>query len=244
MPNKRYQGVLKKKVRYTSVSAEVLHLYRNFITREGSEYIATPVTLQALYEIVRDEDVKRALEMGAGIGTISYLLLKFSDAHIDLYEDNDFCKNALIQNLKNFEGRYTLFDSYTKKPPYQSYDLFIVDGGNGKSHDGGALRSVQFLARVVIGNPIFYVEGYRHTQRTLLRKILRKRFIYSIVEYADTVLDGEEFKGGTAIYCKTSNNPFLRFVSYYYWEVVEFTGIKNAIKYRLKNIFRFISFLP
>jgi glycerol-3-phosphate dehydrogenase len=30
--------------------------------------------------------------IGGGIGTLTYTTLKYSDAHIDVYEQNDFCK--------------------------------------------------------------------------------------------------------------------------------------------------------
>ena len=119
-----------KKIQIKDFSPEVLAVNKRFKEQSGSEDIASLCSTQALFNILQSDKPKTILEFGGGIGTLSYLCLKYSDAEIDIYEDNDFCINALKQNLKEFEGRYTLLTDYANLYlPHKSYDLIIGDGG-------------------------------------------------------------------------------------------------------------------
>lgn len=227
---------MKIKVKFKSIEGEALEIYNTFHMKEGSEFIATPVTIQALIDISKKTSIKNVLEMGSGIGTISYTLLKYTDAHIDLYEDNEYCQNALKKNLEQFEGRYTLLPNYKIHPPRKRYDLFIVDGGNGKRHDGGAIDAIDSLLNFIDDISIVYVEGHRYTQRARLRKILSRRYIYSLVEYDSVLVDNGEFKGELTVYCKKSNNSYAKKINYIYWSILEPKFFKNAFLFKIKNV--------
>jgi len=229
---------MKKNIKYKKFSEEALGIYDSFSKKEGSQHIATPVTIQALLDITKKVSPEYALEMGSGIGTLTYTILKNTQASVDVYEDNDFCKNALSQNLASFAGRYFVVSDYNQKPPHTNYDLFIVDGGSGKNEDGGVMKIVQSLIGAAENVGVVYIEGGRHVQRALLRKTLSKRFIYRLVEYKSVSLNGRDFKGGLAIYCTSRKNPIIRFINYIYWEITEWTSLKNAITYRLRLFFK------
>src|SRR3989339_1817628 len=113
----------------TVISRDSDEIYDKFKSQSGSQNIASPVTISVLSKMCAIERPKRILEMGGGIGTISYTLLKNSDAFIDIYEDNDFCRNKLKENLSQFSGRFQIIDTYRILPPVREYDLVIIDGG-------------------------------------------------------------------------------------------------------------------
>jgi len=231
---------MKKHIRYKKFSPEALSIYDAFSRKEGSQHIATPVTIQALIDIVKKISPKRVLEMGAGIGTLTYTILENSDAYVDAYEDNNFCKNALSQNLSSLVGRYSVLSDYDQQPPCAEYDLFIVDGGSGKHEDGGVMDMVKSFIGAIDKIGVVYIEGGRHIQRSLLRKALTQRFRYRLVEYSKVSIEDQTFKGGLAIYCIPTKSAIIRFINYIYWEINEWTSLKNAIAYRLrrfKNIF-------
>lgn len=225
---------MKKHIRYKQISSEALETYRTFSAKDGSQHIATPITIQALIDLNKEMPIRYVLEMGAGIGTISYTLLKYTDANVDLYEDNHFCQGELAKNLSGFTERCKLLTDYSQKPTRSSYDLFVVDGGSGKGEDGGRMKIVQFLAAALDDVKVCYIEGGRHTQRTLLRRTLSRRFRYRLVEYDYAEAEGQIFKGGLAIHCQPTRSVIIRWINFIYWEVTEWTPIKNAIVYRLQ----------
>ena len=128
------------------ISEEAINIYRAFKQKEGSEQIAGPITIQVILNICQNNP-KRILEMGGGIGTISYTLLKNSDAFVDIYEVDDFCLNKLKENLSGLEGRYQIIENYRILPPQREYDLIIVDGGINPER---ASKAVQAGANTLI----------------------------------------------------------------------------------------------
>jgi hypothetical protein len=222
---------MMRHVRYTQFSPESRAAFELFSKKEGAQYIATPVTLEAMLDMDRDSRMARVLEMGAGIGTITYTLLKYTNAHVDTYEDNEFCKAALKTNLTGFEDRYTLLTDYKIDPPARVYDLVVIDGGGGKGEDGGTMPIVQKIAAHIDART-YYIEGGRHQQRTLLRRELAKRFVYRLVQYDYATYMGVSYKGGLAIVCMPASSALLRKLNFYYWELIEWTPVKYAIQYR------------
>lgn len=219
----------------TNVVGSAAEVFDLFSKKEGSQYIATPFNLQALLDLNAATPFGRVLEMGSGIGTMTYLLLAHSNAHVDTYEDNEFCKAALATNLAGYEARYTLLTEYATAPPSQTYDLVIVDGGTGKKHDGGAMSAVQNIARSVESR-IFFIEGQRYQQRTLLRRELARRYVYMLTNYEGGTYKGVWYKGGLAIHCRPSSSALLRTLNFYYWELVEWTPVKHALMYRFRKL--------
>lgn len=223
---------MKKHIHYEQFDPRVIETYELFKRKEGSEHIATPVTLQALLDL----QPRHVLELGAGIGTITYTLLRYCGASIDTYEDNAFCKNALKENCSGFE--YTLISDYSIAPSRMDYDAVVVDGGSGRPHDGGRVDVAGRIFGGLNSIGIVYIEGQRNIQRTLVRKVLARKYIYRLVEYKG--LRNAPYKSGLAIVCTPSTNTLRRWFNYYYWELIEWTGIKNALLYRIKSVFNHV----
>ena len=113
--------------------------------------------------------------------------MKHSQAEVDIYEVNEFCINALKKNLTEFEGRYTIINSYCMLPPNREYDFMIIDGGRGKPQDEGFAEAPFFFLRYIQSIKTIYVEGVRTVQlfwayKGLLSCLKNKRFIYLIKE--------------------------------------------------------------
>jgi len=209
----------------------------NFFSRQaGSENIAGIVTLENMSEICQEIKPKRILEMGGGIGTISYALLKFSDAFVDIYEHNEFCRGKLKENLAEFNGRYQVIDDYRILPPERVYDLMIVDGGSGKGKGGGYHEAVWFFIMYLKSVKIVYVEGNRRLQRFFARKALKYNYLYKLTDYDNIIWQGEKLHGGLKIECSPSSSRILKMANFIFWELKEWTAVKNWFAYRLGRI--------
>lgn len=228
---------MKKYIRYAKITPEALEVYRTFEKKEGSQYIATPITIQALLDINKQKPFKHVLEMGAGIGTLTYTFLKNTTACIDTYEDNLYCQGALSKNLDGFEGRYRVLTSYSDRPPLDSYDLVIVDGGGGKRNDGGRPLVIKDIFQCLRDVGVVFIEGDRYMQRSLIRRELAKKFVCSEVVYEGVWHEGRYWKGGLAIYCRLSDSWFARLVTRLYYELSEWELMKKRVMYWLGKIF-------
>ena len=222
------------------ISEEAINIYRAFKQKEGSEQIAGPITIQVILNICQNNP-KRILEMGGGIGTISYTLLKNSDAFVDIYEVDDFCLNKLKENLSGLEGRYQIIENYRILPPQREYDLIIVDGGIGKDWDKGFASSIWFYIHYMESVKLIYIEGKRPLQRIWARKALKSKYIYKLNRYFDIDF-GEDIKtgGGLEIICWPCKFWLIRWLSFLYWELREWTSIKFFILYRFNKIKKMI----
>jgi len=225
-----------RKIKLNSFSPEAAAIYRDFKQRPGSGHIAKPVTIEALLQLIQKLQPRRILEMGGGIGAISYTLLKHSKARVDVYEDSEFCREQLRQALREFTDRYQIIEDYRVLPPAREYDLVIVDGGSGRSGDGGFREAVWLYLNYIQDVKAVYVEGNRHIQRLLARRALRHRFIYRLIAYADAEFDGEVVHGGLLMKTRKSESRLLRWLCFAYWELVEWKAIRNALLYRLQKV--------
>src|SRR5262245_6025352 len=122
--------------RLDSISPEAKATFETFKAKEGSLHVANRVALEAIFQLVRQLKPRKVLEIGAGIGTISHLMLKHSHAELVAVEHNDFCLQELRKNLAGCRP-YKVCDYGNVKP--QGYDLVVVDGGSGEHPDGAAL---------------------------------------------------------------------------------------------------------
>lgn len=198
---------------------DAVKIYNIYHQKEGSIHIATPLSICVLRDLV--QKAKSVLEMGAGIGTLTYTMLTSSDVLLDIYEDNDFCIAQLKKNLQQFEGRYTLLTSYRQRPPRECYDLVIVDGGNGEKHDGGDRHVISEIFSLIVPK-VIYIEGVRRPQRKKIRESLHKRCAIHITK----VPYFGEFKGGTVYTCYNAPS-LIRELQYWWNELREHPRFEN-----------------
>lgn len=220
----------------TDFSKETVALYDKFKKQSGSEQIAEPISIQVIFDICRQKKLERVLEMGGGLGTLSYTLLKYSSAFVDIYEVNDFCKKKLKENLSDFAGRYQILESYRLLPPAMEYDLLIIDGGNGKDWDKGFSSSIWFYLHYLKSVKIIYLDGKRHIQRLWARKALRQKYLYKLQRYSAVNSQGALVHRGLKIICQPHNFFLWRWLNFIFWEVMEWDTFKKAIDYRFNKV--------
>ncbi|TSC63113.1 MAG: hypothetical protein G01um101448_98 [Parcubacteria group bacterium Gr01-1014_48] len=186
--------MLTKDISEKQFEEDAMEIYEAFKEKEGSEHIATPLSICAVLKLAAKSE--NVLEIGAGIGTLSYAILAHSRAALTTYEDNFFCIEQLKKNLQMFDGRFKLLTSYMQMPSSRHFDLVIVDGANGQNHDGGYKRFIHDLFSGVYPK-IVYIEGVRRPQRRMIRETLRGRYAL----WVKKILYRGEYKGGTLYYC-------------------------------------------
>lgn len=229
-----------RKITYPAFSPEVMSVHNRFSRQAGSEHIAKPTSLEAIFQVCKSNRLERVLELGGGLGTISTLLLQHSEAEVDIYEHNEYFRNKLQENLAKFSGRYQLFSDYRMLPPKRDYDLVVVDGGHTRadspSEASGFNASIWFYLNYLQSVRFVYIEGKRHIQSLWAKKALAKRFVYSVRAYADSVHKGQSISGGELVICRPSSSFFRRTVNFFFWEVVGRTAVRNFLIYRWQRI--------
>lgn len=219
-------AILKKYIK--SLNPEAFSIYNTFKQKRGSEHISSPVGINVLIDIVIELQPKSILEVGGGIGALSYTALKYSNAHVDIFEDHPFCLSELKKNLKGFENRYTLLTDYENFTlPRDSYDLVIIDGG-GHYFIYNLISACRHVGRI-------FIEGGRAEQRKQARRALRQQYLFRPIQYTHS--DGE-YKGAHQIICCRNNNPLLRHIAYWFWEIVIFSEIWRSLVYHSRKILK------
>lgn len=190
-------------------------IYEMFKKQSGSNAIAGIATLEVVVSAAQNDNPRTVLELGGGIGTISYAILKNCDAAIDIYEHDELCRGALAENLKGMEARYSVITDYTKLPPRRSYDLIVVDGGSGNDagYDGGFDQAVGAYIQSLKNLKTIIVEGQRRSQKYWILKALRTSYVYDVVIYPDP--SGGK-KTGTRFDCKKSSSELARIFNHFY----------------------------
>lgn len=220
------------------IDSESSEIYNKFKNQVGSQHIASPVTIAVLSEICRVEKPKRILEIGGGIGTISYTLLKNSNAFIDIYEDNDFCINKLNENLAQFSGRFNIINSYHILPPVREYDLMIIDGGSGNTNDvqdGGETITTWLFIKYLENVKSIYFEGRRKLQQIMVYKALFKNYKIEVMTYSDSInSQGIVYKGGTKIKCEKCLKGIIRWISFA--KSISWGLVRKPLIYRIGRI--------
>lgn len=206
-------------------------IYEKFANLAGAEHIATIINIRKIAEICKEEKPLRVLELGGGIGTLSYTILANSNAVLDIYEDDEFCLKSLETNLAQFKGRFNIILSYRILPPVRFYDLMIIDGGQNESY-----HPEWFFIRYVKRIKTIYIEGVRRSQYAWVSKALRNSYVCKLTRISSAVVNGVSYKGGKLIRCQLSDSLILRNLSYVYNRLTEDYLFDRLYKFILRFI--------
>jgi precorrin-6B methylase 2 len=133
-------------------------------TVDGAVGIASAHAIDGLIRAMERFRPSRILEVGAGIGTLTFAILDAADrlglgARVVTVETHPFCLEQLGRNLARFGGRYELVaDTRGAGGPF---DLVVIDGGGDLPGD---MRRMDLGGLVARGGVVF-VEGGRAGQR-------------------------------------------------------------------------------
>ncbi len=118
-----------------AVSADPLTLardvYREFKAKPESQHIASRFALEQLSALLARIKPARVLEVGAGIGTITALLLRPPNRPVSLTvtEDHPVCLRELARNIDERDSaRYRIIHTPAELDRAAIFDLVIFDG--------------------------------------------------------------------------------------------------------------------
>ena len=208
-------------------------VHRKFSSMPDAKHIATLVNIRRIVDLCMIQKPDRVLELGGGIGAISYAILACSDAFLDIYEDNLFCQDRLRENLKDFEGRYSIIPTYRMLPPEREYDLMIIDGGQKELY-----HPEWFYVRYLDNLRSIYIEGKRRSQYAWVSKGLFPHYAFVVEKIPDQIIGGSFYKGGTLIQCRKSANILGSFARYLYYRIREDFLLDRLIKFLKRKIIR------
>lgn len=152
-------------------------VHTQFALKPGARHISSEFALAYLSALVREIKPRRVLEFGAGIGTISSLLLRHSYAieKVTATESNAFCVEQLQRNIeREHTARFELLkpDAIVNTIK-KHFDLVVIDGSVSTSD----------LKHLGPGTTCF-IEGSRRATRREIESAMRKRHLRcSFVNY-------------------------------------------------------------
>ena len=140
-------------------------IYLRFKERPGSDHIASEHALAHLSALLRRYEVKSVLEFGAGIGTITYLLLDVLPKRVEIVtvEQNEFCLEQLNHNISSEERKRLSIVHEMSSNSDRSFDLVIIDGK--RRHAASFMRP----------DTLCFAEGSRSRARQAINAALARR---------------------------------------------------------------------
>jgi len=139
-------------------------IHRVFSAKPHSQHIASKFALAHLAAILRTHKIESVLEIGAGIGTMTYLLLSMlpDSAAVECTEDNEICLSSLDANLPR-EMRSRLIIHRHAHLVAGAFDLVVIDG---------AVNGV--TASVFKAGSVCFAEGKRTKERRTIQQRLKE----------------------------------------------------------------------
>jgi hypothetical protein len=144
-------------------------IFDRFADRPGAQHIATEFALTYLSALLRTRQPSSVLEFGAGIGTITYMLMEHPCGikHVVSTEDHPFCLEQLDINLPpEMRARLKLIKEEDSLGDIgNDFDLIIFDG------EFGAPEKLHFLN----DRTACFIEGARTKTRHAVNEHLSGR---------------------------------------------------------------------
>ena len=145
------------------IPSDPTKLHAHFAALPGSEQIASAFAVEGLAVWLSRRHPQRVCDIGAGIGTLTAVIAKWSHAEIVAVEDDPWC---LAQARLNLRGSWSAHEIlwYDKVPSScMSWDFIVLDGPQVRREDWQALEP----------HGLVFVEGGRRGQRAHLEAELR-----------------------------------------------------------------------
>jgi len=149
-------------MRFSNIGIEA---YKYFSELDGNQHIASEFALKKILDIIDKNKIKNILELGLGIGSISYCVLKFSkEQNLDIQyvgtESNNFCLSVLPEYLKGFYKKIKIFENFENVFSNNKFELIIIDGKD---------ESLFKIVDVISFRGIIIIEGDRIPQLELIK---------------------------------------------------------------------------
>jgi hypothetical protein len=179
-------------------SEQQVKLYQSFCEADGCQHIASEYAIKKLDILVRRFQIQKILEVGLGIGSISGIILAINKNGIELdytgTEANEFCLNALPENLKENYINLKIYSKLSEIPSNSRFNLIIIDG---KDHN------LEIVKDLISTNGIIAIEGDRMPQQNSLKEFFPQHKIVHCISIEKNKIyspfPSEHWQGGLKI---------------------------------------------
>lgn len=200
--------------------------YKKFSMAEGNQHIASLFALKKILDILKLNKPKNILEIGLGIGSVSFTILEYckrNEIEINYFgtEANEFCLKQLPLNLGNHIEKIILHNSIDEINEELKFDLIIIDGAD---------ESLEKIKNQTAVNCCIFIEGDRTFQVEKIKKWFPNYLcVHTISNYKDPEygpFSSLNWSGGGKL---IFINPTLKQKMHYISE-----RIKTAYRYRIR----------
>ena len=202
--------------------------YKHFSNLEGNQHIASEFALGKIIDFISKYKVKSVLELGIGIGSISFCVLEFFKEKNEMIkyigtESNEFCLSVLPKYLKSNFSNIEIFNNLNDVSTDLKFQMVIIDG-----KDENLLKIKELISK----NGIIIIEGDRQPQLKLIKSIFPKHLYVRLISNRKNPNYGpfssDDLIGGIQ----------LIFINPTFNQKVNFTynKVKTAILYRVRRL--------
>lgn len=188
--------------------------YKRFSKIPGNQHIANLYAIEKILDILYIHKPKRILEIGLGIGSISYSILNYYDERnrlVEYYgtENNTFCIESLSINLDKYHSKLNIFSSVKDIKKFDYFDLVLIDGSD---------KSLKDIAKLITKNGLIFIEGDRKNQQNTITKLFkgRPRLVHTISNYKEPdygpFITGNWSGGGKLIFVNPTLKQYLHWI--------------------------------
>ncbi|MDN3676715.1 hypothetical protein QWY90_05245 [Flavobacterium paronense] len=151
--------------------------YKYFSDLEGNQCIATEFALKIILKLVKNYKAKNILELGVGIGCISFCVMKLSsDNNLNINyvgtESNEFCLKVLPNYLKEHYTKIQLFAELKDVKSIEKFEIIIIDGKD---------ENIKEVESLIATNGIIIIEGDRIPQLNIIRETFPKSIYTRVI---------------------------------------------------------------
>jgi hypothetical protein len=144
---------------------ETSSIFEKYSKLVGSDQIATRFALRIISKHLNEHRPKSILEIGAGIGTITELLIReLPTAKIFSYENNAWCISQLVKNIN--QKQVQIITSHKSLLQTTESDFLIIDDYLDEE--------ITFALISRIKPESVFIEGHRRRQRLYVVKSYKK----------------------------------------------------------------------
>lgn len=209
--------------------------YKYFSDLEGNQHIASEFALKKIIDIIENYKIKNVLELGLGIGSISYSVLEYSK-HKNLEinyigtESNEFCLEVLPKYLNFHFEKIKIFNSLNDLVSTNKFDLIIIDGKE---------ENLVKVKEMISKRGLIMIEGDRMPQLELVKSVFPKHKHARIISnrlnlnYGPCSVYPSFYIGG--VHLIFINPNFFQNINFIYYKII--TAIRYRFRYLKKILF-------
>ena len=202
--------------------------YKYFSNLDGNQHIASEYALKKIIDIIEKYKIRNVLELGIGIGSISYCVLEFAKVKKRkiIYcgtESNEFCLGVLPQYLKSYFEHIKIFKNIDSIVSSKKFELIIIDGKE---------ENLVKVKDLISNKGIIIIEGDRKPQLELIQSVLpRHKYVRLIsnkfnLNYGPCSMYPTFYIGGIQLIF--ANPSFSQKTNYLFLKIL------TAIRYKLR----------